>query len=52
MGRPHPDDYNEAARMFAGERALGYLDNALNQLDSIQDALAADLTEYRTSNLA
>ncbi|MFD6393696.1 hypothetical protein [Nocardia sp. NPDC060259] len=36
-----PDDYSDDARMLAGQRALGFLDNALTQLAPIRDALAA-----------
>ncbi|MGW6426684.1 hypothetical protein ACWF82_28770 [Nocardia sp. NPDC055053] len=47
-----PDDYSDEARMLAGERALGFLDNALTQLAPIRDALAADLAERRTGDPA
>ncbi|MEU4811825.1 hypothetical protein AB0H20_21690 [Nocardia fluminea] len=42
-----PDDYSDEARMLAGQRALGFLDNALTQLAPIRDALAADVVAAR-----
>ncbi|MGW0324753.1 hypothetical protein [Nocardia sp. NPDC003183] len=43
-----PDDYSDEARMLAGERALGFLDNALTQLVPIREVLAEDLAERPT----
>ncbi|WP_280343186.1 hypothetical protein [Nocardia neocaledoniensis] len=46
-----PDDYNDAARILAGDRALSVLDNALTQLAAIRNVPAADLAEHRTGDL-
>ncbi|MFD6391152.1 hypothetical protein [Nocardia sp. NPDC060259] len=46
------DDYSDEARTLAGERALGFLDNALAQLVPIREVLAADLGERPTGDPA